>query len=43
MNELENTLSKLLVTNSPTRYVLLLDDVWRLSGAWRRGISPPPP
>ena len=30
---LETTLSKLQIVNSPTQYVLLLDDVWRLSGA----------
>ena len=33
MNNLETALGKLQVTSSPTQYVLLLDDVWRLSGA----------
>ncbi|MEG1547975.1 MAG: germination protein YpeB [Clostridia bacterium] len=32
-NELETTLSKLMVVSSPTQYVLMLDDVWRLSGS----------
>jgi len=31
--ELENTLSKLLAVSSPSQYVLLLDEVWRLSGS----------
>jgi len=31
--DMENTLSKLLVVNSPAQYILLLDDVWRLSGS----------
>lgn len=33
MNNLETALGKLRVTASPAQYVLLLDDVWRLSGA----------
>ena len=33
VNNLETTLGKLRVTASPAQYVLLLDDVWRLSGA----------
>ena len=31
--QLENTLSKLLAVSSPAQYVLLLDEVWRLSGS----------
>ncbi|MBQ7092278.1 MAG: germination protein YpeB, partial [Clostridia bacterium] len=31
--ELENALSKLLAVSSPSQYVLLLDEVWRLSGS----------
>ena len=31
--QLENTLSKLLAVSSPSQYVLLLDEVWRLSGS----------
>ena len=33
MNNLETALGKLRVTASPAQYVLLLDDVWRLSGS----------
>ena len=33
INNLETALGKLRVTASPAQYVLLLDDVWRLSGA----------
>lgn len=31
--DMENTLSKLTAVNSPAQYVLLLDEVWRLSGS----------
>lgn len=31
--QLENALSKLLAVNSPAQHVLLLDEVWRLSGS----------
>lgn len=31
--QLENSLSKLLAVSSPSQYVLLLDEVWRLSGS----------
>ncbi|HWS30040.1 MAG TPA: germination protein YpeB [Clostridia bacterium] len=31
-SNIEKTLSKLMVVNSPAQYVLLLDDIWRQSG-----------
>ena len=31
--DMESTLSKLTAVNSPAQYVLLLDEVWRLSGS----------
>ena len=31
-SNIEKTLSKLMVVNSPSQYVLLLDDIWRQSG-----------
>lgn len=31
--EMESILGKLMVVNSPAQYVLLLDDIWRISGS----------